>query len=153
MCTCYTQSFKILASFCSWASWFEAYLFENPQRHVSAWCGSFVKILAFESEHVNLYFCCPCICCCNRRHMNQRSYGQMLVYLLVSARNRHDKYSLLFVPSSFPKNTMAGPIGPSDVPIDWYSGDRGFHPWSGYISFLEIWSWNNFYSHSLPTAD
>ena len=35
------QSFKVLASFCSWAGWFESYLVENPQRHVFAWCGSY----------------------------------------------------------------------------------------------------------------
>ena len=40
MYTCYTQSLKILASFCSWAGRFESYLFENPWRHVFAWCGS-----------------------------------------------------------------------------------------------------------------
>ena len=31
MYTCYIQSFKILSSFCSWAGWFESYLFENPE--------------------------------------------------------------------------------------------------------------------------
>ena len=41
MYTCYIQSFKILASFCSWAGWFECFLVENPRRHVFAWCGSF----------------------------------------------------------------------------------------------------------------
>ena len=40
MYTCYIQSFKILASFCSWAGWFESYKVENPWRHVFAWCGS-----------------------------------------------------------------------------------------------------------------
>ena len=45
MCTCYTQSFKILASFCSWAGWFESYLVENPRRQVFAWCGSIEKEL------------------------------------------------------------------------------------------------------------
>ena len=29
----------------------------------------------------------------------------------------------------------------------WYSGSRGFN------SFVIIWSWNNFYGNSLPTAD
>ena len=41
MCTCYIQSFKILASFCSWAGWFESYLVENSRRDVFAWCGSY----------------------------------------------------------------------------------------------------------------
>ena len=41
MYTCYVQSFKILASFCSCVGWFESYLVENPQRHVFAWCGSY----------------------------------------------------------------------------------------------------------------
>ena len=31
MYTCYIQSFKILASFCSWAGWVECNLFENPE--------------------------------------------------------------------------------------------------------------------------
>ena len=37
MYTSYIQGFKILAS---WAGGFESYLFENPWRHVFAWCGS-----------------------------------------------------------------------------------------------------------------
>ena len=37
---CYIQSFKFLASFCSWADWFESYLVENLRRHIFAWCGS-----------------------------------------------------------------------------------------------------------------
>ena len=46
MYTCYIQSFKILASFCRWAGWFECYLVENSRRHVFAWwpftwCGSY----------------------------------------------------------------------------------------------------------------
>ena len=40
MYTCYIQSLKILASFCSWADWFEPNLVESPRRHVFAWCGS-----------------------------------------------------------------------------------------------------------------
>ena len=44
MYTCYTQSFKILASFCSLAGWFESYLFENPRRHIFAWRGSNGKL-------------------------------------------------------------------------------------------------------------
>ena len=40
MYTCYIQSSKILASFCSWAGWFESYLFENARRHIFTWCGS-----------------------------------------------------------------------------------------------------------------
>ena len=40
MYTCYIQSCKILASFCSWAGWFESYLVENPHRHIFVWCGS-----------------------------------------------------------------------------------------------------------------
>ena len=43
MYTCSVPGFKSLASFCSRAGWFEAYLFENPQRHIFAWCGSIVK--------------------------------------------------------------------------------------------------------------
>ena len=40
MYTCYIQSFTILASFCSWAGWFESYLVANPQRHIFVWCDS-----------------------------------------------------------------------------------------------------------------
>ena len=39
MYTCYIQSFKILASFCSWAGWFECYLVANSRRHIFAWWG------------------------------------------------------------------------------------------------------------------
>ena len=45
MYTCYIQSFKILASFCSWAGWFVPYLVENPARHIFARCGSNVKCI------------------------------------------------------------------------------------------------------------
>ena len=41
MYNCYIQSFKILASFCSWAGWFECYQVKNARRHIFAWCGSF----------------------------------------------------------------------------------------------------------------
>ena len=34
-------------------------------------------------------------------------------------------------------------------PYDWYSGGRVFNPRSGHISFVEIWSLDNFYDHSL----
>ena len=47
----YIQSFKGLASFCSWAAWFESYLVENPQRHVFAWCGSFCSAVIFMPRH------------------------------------------------------------------------------------------------------
>ena len=46
MYTCYIQSFKTLASLCSWGGWFKSYLFENPW-HVFAWCGSFDNFLLF----------------------------------------------------------------------------------------------------------
>ena len=42
-CTCSIQSYKILVSFCCRAGWFQSYLFENPQRHIFAWCGSNVR--------------------------------------------------------------------------------------------------------------
>ena len=38
------QSFKILASFCSWTGWFECYLVENPRRPVFLWRGSFINL-------------------------------------------------------------------------------------------------------------
>ena len=44
MYTCSIQCFKILANFCSWAGWFESDLFENHQRHVFAWFGSYLKV-------------------------------------------------------------------------------------------------------------
>ena len=31
----YIQNFKLLASFCSWADWFESYLVENPEDRFS----------------------------------------------------------------------------------------------------------------------
>ena len=50
MYTCYIQSFKILASFCSWADWFESYLFENPWRHIFAWYGSHDDLLNMQKK-------------------------------------------------------------------------------------------------------
>ena len=40
---CLTQNYKILASFCSWAGWFESYPVTNPQRQVFSWRGLFDK--------------------------------------------------------------------------------------------------------------
>ena len=40
MYTCYIQRLRILASYCSWAGWFESYLVKNLRRHIFAWCGS-----------------------------------------------------------------------------------------------------------------
>ena len=45
-----------------------------------------------------------------------------------------------------------GPLGQSDAPSNWCSGGRGFDPCVWQHSFVEIWSWNNFYGHSLSTA-
>ena len=47
MYTCYIQSFKILASFCSWAGWFKSYLVENPGRHIFVWRGSNKDLVNF----------------------------------------------------------------------------------------------------------
>ena len=41
MYTCYIQSLRILAGFCSWTGWFESYLVKNLCRHIFAWCRSF----------------------------------------------------------------------------------------------------------------
>ena len=41
MYICYSQSLRILASFCSWAGWFDSYLVENLRRHIFAWHGSY----------------------------------------------------------------------------------------------------------------
>ena len=49
MYTCYIQSLRILASFCSWAGWFESYLVKNLRRHIFAWWGSNVLTLVFHS--------------------------------------------------------------------------------------------------------
>ena len=54
MYTCFVQSFKILASFCSWAGWFESHLVENPRRHVFARCGS----IASEFIHNSYFLVC-----------------------------------------------------------------------------------------------
>ena len=41
-----------------------------------------------------------------------------------------------------------------DAPSDWRSGGRGFNPGRGrQLPIVEIWSWNIFYGHSLPSAD
>ena len=55
MYTCYIQSFEILASFCSWAGWFECYLVENPRRHVFAWCGS-IRVHMLEIANIYIEF-------------------------------------------------------------------------------------------------
>ena len=55
MYTYYIQSFKILASFCSWAGWFESYLVKNPRRHVFAWCGS-IDLRIKKWRHFSAYF-------------------------------------------------------------------------------------------------
>ena len=49
-------SFKILASFCSWAAWFESYLVENPRRHVFAWCGSYIVYIT-SAAVTRRFFC------------------------------------------------------------------------------------------------
>ena len=41
MYTCYIQSVKILASFCSWAGWLESDLVDNSRRQAFVWCGSY----------------------------------------------------------------------------------------------------------------
>ena len=46
-----------------------------------------------------------------------------------------------------------GWLGQSDAPFDWYSGGHRFDPRPGHIYSVEIWSRNNFYGYSLPTAD
>ena len=53
--TCYIQSFYIIASFCSWAGWFESYLVEHPRRHVFAWCGSYYATRNTYKEPRRLY--------------------------------------------------------------------------------------------------
>ena len=47
MYICYYLKFKILASFCSWAGWFESYLVEYLRRHVFVWRGSLYKLDKF----------------------------------------------------------------------------------------------------------
>ena len=51
------------------------------------------------------------------------------------------------------KYDTPGQLGQSGAPFDWYSGDCGFDPRLFHMSFIEIWSRNNFYGHSLPIAD
>ena len=41
----------------------------------------------------------------------------------------------------------------SDVSSDWYSGGRWFDPQVRTLIFCRVLVRNNFYSHSLPTAD
>ena len=44
----YLESFKILASLCSWVGWFESYLVKNHRRHILEWCGSCVHTYMFQ---------------------------------------------------------------------------------------------------------
>ena len=57
MYTCSIQSFKILASFCSWAGRFESYLVENSRKHIFAWCGSYNYETFLNTSN---YFCIIC---------------------------------------------------------------------------------------------
>ena len=53
MYSCYIQSFKILASFCSWAGWFESYLSKIPEDTFSrdvAHLNSYYKNIRFYIE-------------------------------------------------------------------------------------------------------
>ena len=52
MYTCYIQSVRILASFCSWVGWFESYLVKHLRRHIFAWCGSIVRSTWKISTHL-----------------------------------------------------------------------------------------------------
>ena len=47
MLSCYIQSLRILASFCSWAGWFEYYLVRNLRRPIFAWVGSNILVCSF----------------------------------------------------------------------------------------------------------
>ena len=51
MYTCYIQSFKILASFCSWAGWFESYLVEIPKDTFSRDVAQ-IKMSSFKSKEI-----------------------------------------------------------------------------------------------------
>ena len=58
MYTCYIPSFKILASLCSLAGWFESYLVANSRRLVFVRCGSFTDmwpLLIWATSWENLY--------------------------------------------------------------------------------------------------
>ena len=59
----------------------------------------------------------------------------------------------MYLKKSTHSTRLPNPLGQLDVPSDWYSGGCGFDLQSGHISFVEIWSQNNFYGHSFPTAD
>ena len=53
MYTCSIQSFKILASFCSWADWFECYLVKIAEDLFSRYVAQFyttVKVLSFGTD-------------------------------------------------------------------------------------------------------
>ena len=53
---------------------------------------------------------------------------------------------------SEPSDRQPGPLGQSDAPTC-IQEVLGLILRSGHISFVEIWSWNNFYGHFLPIAD
>ena len=58
MYTCCIQSFKILASFYSWAGWFEYCMVENPRKHVLAWFSS-VMSKTYMILHARMFSVCP----------------------------------------------------------------------------------------------
>ena len=54
---CYIRNLKTLASFCSWAGWFESYLVAKPRRQVFSWHGSNNHgkcILRGEIQHIKI---------------------------------------------------------------------------------------------------
>ena len=69
---CYIQSFKVLASSCTWAAWFESYLVENPRRHIFAWCGSCTKLFQHISDGYvrGCVSCSQCLLYFNRREQS-----------------------------------------------------------------------------------
>ena len=48
---------------------------------------------------------------------------------------------------------FAGPGSSVECTSAWHADFRRFNPRVRQHSFVKIWSWNNFYGHSRPTAD
>ena len=52
MYTCYIQSLRILASFCSWAGLFESYMVKSLRKHFFVWFGSIIVMYAKDADEM-----------------------------------------------------------------------------------------------------
>ena len=83
--TCYFQSFKTLASLCSWAGRFESYLVTNSWRRDSSWHGSNRVLYT-----LSFFLVCNLFC----REENFMKTESRKLHTSVSTEPRHEKTCL-----------------------------------------------------------